>query len=223
MLLVDFEQTVSSVDERTEKCRACLADVKAARPESRNAAVHLRLTPEEAWERAKICTGCKINKEIRDSAQNLRTKDGMNYHCRSCKSKKGRVHNLMLPVDTPQQCKRCNEVKPASEYNRNTRSPTGLHDLCKPCYRRRDKDRYLKLQRSKVFVQRQEKLCTACKRTKPGLAFHKQSKRIDGLCHICKSKWQAPSASKPKLMVPVVLLRGCDKRCTRCDRCSAGL
>jgi hypothetical protein len=187
---VDFEKTVSSIDERTETCRACLAALKATRPGSRNAAVHLRLTPEEAWERAKICTGCNIYEEIRDFAQNMQTNDGTEYRCRSCISyryKQRRVRALMLPVDTPQQCKQCNEVKPATEYYRNMTSPSGLHVLCKPCYRRREKDRHLRLEKVKVFVQRQEKLCTTCKRTKPVSAFHKnRARRIDGLDDICK-------------------------------------
>jgi hypothetical protein len=196
-LLVDFEKTVSSVDERTATCRACLAALKATRPGSKNAAVHLRLTPEEAWERAKICTGCKVYKEIRDFAQNGLTKDGTSHRCRSCisyKNKQRRVRALMLPVDTPQQCKQCNAVKPATEYYRDMTSPSGLHDLCKPCYLRREKDRHLRLKKSKVFVQRQEKLCTTCKRTKPVSTFHKNwSKSIDGLANICKDCSRANS------------------------------
>jgi hypothetical protein len=184
------------VDERTETCRACLAALKATRPGSRNAAVHLKLTPEEAWERARICTKCNSLKEIRDFAQNLLTKDGTAL-CRSCisyKYKQSRVRAPMLPVDSPQQCKQCNELKPATEYYRSMTSPSGLHGLFKPCYRRRGKDRHLSLVKAKVFVQRQEKLCTTCKRTKPVSAFHKNwSKSIDGLDNMCKDCSRANS------------------------------
>jgi hypothetical protein len=86
-LLVDFEKTVSSQDERIETCRACLAALRAMRPgRARHVAAHLRLTPEEAWERAKICTVCKITKDIRDFAGNAKSKDGTGHYCRSCLS-----------------------------------------------------------------------------------------------------------------------------------------
>jgi hypothetical protein len=185
-LLVDFKKTVSSQDERTVTCRACLAALKSMRPGARYVAAHLRLTPEEAWERAKICTSCKITKELRDFVRDARSKDGTWYICRSCMSIYHGRQFPKLPVDTPQQCKQCNEVKPATEFNLDKTSPTGLRRECKPCYRRSKNDRRLMLRKSRVVVQRQEKLCTTCKRTKPASDFHKQSASIDGLSFVCK-------------------------------------
>jgi hypothetical protein len=186
-LLVDFEKTVSSVDKRTETCRACLAALKATLPGARSTALHLRLTPEEAWERAKICRVCKVTKELRDFTRDANSKDGTSYRCRSCGSKKDSVLALKSPIGTPQQCKQCNEVKPATEYHLNKRSSTGLQNVCKPCYRRRNNDRYLRLRKStRVFVQRQEKLCSACRKTKPVSEFYKDSAKIDGVLYQCK-------------------------------------
>jgi hypothetical protein len=92
--LVDFEKTITSEDERTEACRACMAVLKAMRPGSRILpSWHLKLTPEEAWERAKICTKCGLVKELRDFGWGTGCKDGILPHCRSCISRKN-VHCL---------------------------------------------------------------------------------------------------------------------------------
>jgi hypothetical protein len=62
-MLEDFEETASTEDKRHEMCRACLATLrKMSRGEE---LYHLRLTPEEAWERAKTCRRCFRSKELR--------------------------------------------------------------------------------------------------------------------------------------------------------------
>jgi hypothetical protein len=190
-------------------------------------AAHLRLTPEEAWERAKICTSCKRRKELRDFTKDANSKDGTRCICRSCMIKYQSRLVPKLPVDTPQQCKQCNEVKPATEYHPNKRSPTGLRKECKPCCRRRENDRKLRLRKSRVVVQRQEKLCTTCKRTKPASDFHKQSSVIDGLTHVCKDCRKLRYLSRQKTEASQKENRamrqnqGKTKGNTQCGRCSA--
>jgi hypothetical protein len=132
--LVDFEKAISSEDERTEACRACMAVLKAMRPESGFfPSWHLKLTPEQAWDRAKSCTKCGLVKELRDFARRANLKDGISSQCRSCCSKKYGARPVRALVDTPQQCSKCNEVKPATEYYISKRSLTGLDNTCKPC------------------------------------------------------------------------------------------
>jgi hypothetical protein len=184
--LVDFEKTVSSEDERTEACRACLAVLRAMRPGSRvSPSWNLKLTPEEAWERAKSCTKCRLVKELRDFAVGPQFKDGTRYHCRSCDSRDSRARPAKLPVGTPQQCGKCNEVKPATEYYLNGKRPTGLNSICKPCFLEYQRVHMARLKASKK-VPRRKKLCTACGQTKSVSEFGKNSRSSDGLLFRCK-------------------------------------
>lgn len=185
--LVDFEDTVSSADKRTEACRACLAALRAKRRGGREL-YHLKLTPEEAWERANICSKCGLRKEFRDFYRNKETKDGTSTICRSCRSIYDKALPVVLPVDTPQQCDKCNKVKPTTEYVRKKKSPNGLSNICKPCKREYDKQRHTRLQASNVHIQRHEKLCTKCGKVKLTSEFPKNLVRIDGLhawCNLC--------------------------------------
>jgi hypothetical protein len=62
-VLEDFEEMVATEDKRHEMCRACLATLRATFRQEE--LFHLRLTPEEAWERAKTCKTCFRKKEVR--------------------------------------------------------------------------------------------------------------------------------------------------------------
>jgi hypothetical protein len=183
-LLGDFEDTVTTRDKRTEVCRACLAAIRARRGRE---LYHLELTPEKAWERAKVCTKCGVRKEFRDFGRNKASKDGTTNQCRSCMSNHNKARPVVLPVDTPQRCNKCNEMKPAADYFVNLKKPTGLHKTCKLCEQKYTKERYLRLKQSNVVVQRHDKVCTSCGQLKLTSEFSKNFMSIDGLCHLCKS------------------------------------
>jgi hypothetical protein len=72
--LDDFEKVTTSLDNRTEKCRACLTVVKAMR--SGKELHHLALSVEEAWDKAKTCSSCGRKKETRDFHRDASAKDG---------------------------------------------------------------------------------------------------------------------------------------------------
>jgi hypothetical protein len=183
---VDFEKTVTSADERTEACRACLAALKAMRPGSILPSWHLKLTPEEAWERAKSCTKCGLVKELRDFARGAGCKDGIRSRCRSCSSRDSVAQSAKVPVDTPQQCSKCNELKPATEYYISKKSPTGLDNICKPCKLENQRVCYLSLKASKK-VPRHEKVCRVCGQTRSVSEFYKDMRSNDGLGYLCKA------------------------------------
>jgi superfamily II helicase len=185
-LLVDFEDTVSIEDKRTEVCRACLAAHRARRLKA-NELYHLELTPEKAWERAKICTKCGVRNEIRDLNRSKRLKDGTTYQCRSCTSNYGKALPVVLPVDTPQRCDTCNEMKPAADYAVHVKKSTGRSKICKLCARKSWKERYLRLKQSNVVVQRHDKVCTSCGQLKLTSEFSRNFISIDGLRHLCRS------------------------------------
>jgi hypothetical protein len=116
----------------------------------------LKLTPEEAWERAKSCTKCGLVKELRDFARDPKYKDEIMLHCRSCVSRISGAQPARVPVDTPQQCRKCNKVKPASEYHINKRRPTSLENACKPCILESQRIRNMSLKASKK-IPRQDR------------------------------------------------------------------
>jgi hypothetical protein len=189
--LVDFEKTITFADERAEACRACVAALKAGRPGSKMyQSWVLRLTPEEAWERAKICTKCSLVKELRDFGWDANLKNGILPHCRSCISRKNGARPARAPVDTPQQCSKCNKVKPASEYHLDRKCSTGLDRLCKRCKSERQsenrKNRFAGLKESK-HIPRHKKVCTGCGQAQSVSEFYKTPMHIDGLGNWCRT------------------------------------
>jgi hypothetical protein len=197
--LEDFEKTVSSKDKRTEACRACMAVLRARRPGSKIfPSWHLKLTPEEAWERAKSCTKCGLVKELRDFGMDAKYKDGIRRRCRSCASRDTGAQAAKVPVDTPQQCIKCNEVKSATEYYPSRTSPTGLKRMCKACVVEKQRVDREKLKASKP-IPRHKKLCTACGQTQIASKFPNCRTSIDGLgthCRSCVSAYQKGRQSK---------------------------
>jgi hypothetical protein len=196
--LVDFEKMVTSADKRTEACRACLAVLKSMRPGSRTfPSWHLKLTPEEAWERAKSCSKCGLVKEFRDFARGAAYKDVIVYQCRSCASRNSGAQPARVPVDIPHQCSRCKEVKPATEYYRSKKSPTGLDSVCKPCKLENQRVWNVGLKASEK-VPRHEKVCTACGQTKSVSEFYKRRNSNDGFSFHCKSCRSAYYKQSPR-------------------------
>jgi hypothetical protein len=152
-LLRDFEETVTSMDRRTDNCRACLATHRARR--SGRKLHHLALTVEEAWENAKTCSACFQLKDIRDFA---REGDETRTCCRSCVSEGDSARPAWTPADTPQQCKHCSVVKPADEFARMKSSRTGRSYLCRACHNMHLRELRKHRSASTVAIQRIKKL-----------------------------------------------------------------
>jgi hypothetical protein len=184
-LLVDFKETEVTVDKRQDVCRACMATISAMW--NGKELHHLRLTPAEAWSRAKACAWCKISKEIREFAYRRGAKDRTDRWCRSCRSMHDKARPAKLPVDIPQRCKRCHEVKPASEFRVSPKAPNGLHPNCKGCALVLERERCARLKEiSKQLPEKQSKVCTACGELRKASAFYKLSRSSDNLSCMCK-------------------------------------
>jgi hypothetical protein len=182
--LRDFEETVTSIDGRTDYCRACLATLRARR--SGRKLHHLALTVEEAWEDAKTCSNCFQLKEIRDFSRNHRSKDGTQSGCRSCVSEGYSARPAWSPVDTPQQCNHCGVVKPANEFARRKASCTGRSYFCKACHNMHLRELRKNLSASTVVIQRIKKVCTSCGQNKLASEYSKARRNSDGLQEDCK-------------------------------------
>lgn len=195
--LVDFDKTTCTRDARTETCRACRAVVCAKR--LKKELHHLALDVEVAWERGKICPGCGLFKEARDFARDACSQDKLQSSCRSCKSQAFKVSNRNVLKEGPRHCRKCNELKPASEFYK------ARPYVCKVCHIRYQTQRLAIISSSSEFVPVKERKCNSCGKVKSAQHFYKSAQTIDGLhstcraCHISRAQRQyAANKSRPR-------------------------
>lgn len=163
-LCLDFETTKTSIDGRTDTCRACLAAFYAKR--AGKALYHLAWSSEVAWERGKVCPLCGVFKEARDFARNGSRKDKLFNHCRSCHSEKwGRLlqerakrNTNDLPLGTSRQCCDCGKVKLARDFYRNKAYP---YRRCKACHNKHVAQWSTQINTS-MCLPRSDKKCVKC-------------------------------------------------------------
>jgi 5-methylcytosine-specific restriction endonuclease McrA len=88
------------------------------------------------------------------------------------------------------QCSKCKEIKPKSEFNKDSKSKDGLRPYCKVCvavYNRERAER-LKLKNADRTEFPETKRCPTCGETKAGSEFSRNnSSSADGLRSRCKS------------------------------------
>jgi hypothetical protein len=182
---VDFQESQDTADKRQDVCRACMATISAMW--NGKELHHLSLSPAEAGSRAKACTSCLQKKELRDFAHRGGAKDGTARWCRSCRSMYDKARAANMPVDTPQKCNRCYELKPARAFNLSPKATTGLYPTCKACQVDMQNERRQRLKEHPVKLpERQAKVCTTCGELKPAVDFHKDLRTRDGLYHRCR-------------------------------------
>ena len=100
--------------------------------------------------KTKKCTKCGEVKTFDEFYNATKSKDGLDYHCKSCEKKRKRLaaeKKGVKPAFKPfinkygKQCTRCNEFKPYNEFSNHTQNKTGKHPQCKSC---RSEDRIAK-------------------------------------------------------------------------------
>jgi 5-methylcytosine-specific restriction endonuclease McrA len=87
------------------------------------------------------------------------------------------------------QCSTCKEIKPTSEFNKDSGSKDGLQSKCKSCksaYARERRER-IKLKNADRTELPETKRCYSCGETKAGSEFYRHSGQADGLNSQCKS------------------------------------
>lgn len=188
--LIDFEKTVTTLDGRTNDCRACLAVIRAKR--ARKALHHMALSVEESWERAKPCTKCGLVKEFRDFSRHAKGKDGTYGHCRACQSTLMLTRRQLVahkPTEEPQRCRACLEVKEADKFFPDAGRLTGRQSLCIDCHCKEKVEIYKRVKEAPVHVWKATRRCGTCQQEKPRSSFYKRPLSIDGLtdkCIACK-------------------------------------
>lgn len=83
----------------------------------------------------KICSKCKIEKELSEFHKHAKTKDGLRYMCRNCRSTRRTPKLNPVPNSGFKYCSRCKEQKEFNYFYPDPRSKTGLTSGCRPCLR----------------------------------------------------------------------------------------
>ncbi|WP_322985916.1 endonuclease VII domain-containing protein [Streptomyces sp. S584] len=131
---------------------------------------------EEKW-----CSGCKRDLPLPSFASDKNRRDGLQPRCRGCVAVYGAAHYrrrreaqgkpVRERVDVPQghkECRTCGEVKPHSEWHRNSTATDGLATRCKACKAIQGRAGHLKRHygmteaQCEAMVSSQSGVCTIC-------------------------------------------------------------
>ncbi|MEU6995955.1 endonuclease VII domain-containing protein [Streptomyces sp. NPDC046465] len=134
-------------------------------------------------EPAKRCSRCREEKPRAAFAQNRASRDGLQAYCRPCWAEyyqarqvaKGKTVRPKVAAPAGHKyCRRCGEIKPHSEWDRNKTASDGLSTRCKACRAIEGRAGHLKRQYGMTEAEREELVASQ-----------------KGLCVICLS---APAA-----------------------------
>ncbi|MEU5698398.1 endonuclease VII domain-containing protein [Streptomyces aurantiacus] len=156
----------------------------------------------------KRCTGCKRTLPAECFAADRNRRDGLQVRCRECVAEYSAAHYrrrrqaIGKPVrermDVPhghKLCRTCGEIKPHSEWHRNSTASDGLSTRCKACRAIQGRQGHLKRQYGMTEAERDEMvasqmgLCVICLKAPAVHVDHcHQTGRVRGvLCFNCNS------------------------------------
>lgn len=84
----------------------------------------------------KQCRRCLVTKPASEFKRHSYTSSGLDSWCKACCSERRREKGktrVLAPTVEQKQCVRCRQVKPATEFTRDTGKRTGLGARCRPC------------------------------------------------------------------------------------------
>src|SRR5215213_10214857 len=83
----------------------------------------------------KVCTKCKIERDISQFSRNKRTKDGFHCHCKRCQSRNPQAYDEKIENRSMGllKCGTCQQWKDKSEFSRNKNGQDGYCYKCKRC------------------------------------------------------------------------------------------
>lgn len=80
----------------------------------------------------KICTKCKLQKELTEFPKHTQTLDGRTGHCKMCEKEK-RLSVRYEVALLEKKCNHCKKIKNSEDFAKNPRHIGGLHTWCKEC------------------------------------------------------------------------------------------
>ncbi|MEW1645803.1 endonuclease VII domain-containing protein [Streptomyces sp. NPDC091219] len=157
---------------------------------------------------SKRCTRCEQVLPIGSFAADKNRRDGLQVRCRKCVAEYSAAHyrrrrealgeTVREKVDVPaghKLCRTCGEVKPHSEWHRNSSASDGLSTQCKPCRAAKGREAHLKRQYGITEAERDELIasqggvCCICLAVVPEHVDHcHNTGRVRGvLCFSCNA------------------------------------
>jgi hypothetical protein len=144
--VAEFSKNKARLDGLQVQCTHCHAEYRQKLLERRIAEHAAR--EQEVASRMKQCTTCKETKPISEYYPNIRAVDGVQARCKRCSLDANRSHTqaanarraaivaerraAMLQAQE-KRCRRCQQMKPFSEFWRNKKGIAGLDSRCKAC------------------------------------------------------------------------------------------
>ena len=134
----------------------------------------------------KICSNCKVNKELNNYHKRSKSVDKLDYWCKKCKKDKEQSYNFIPSYGGNKICTTCNNIKLKFDYHKCKRNKDGLENRCKSCCKIRSrKNEIEKYGIDKAIyenmLRNQNGECKICKSSNPGNG--KNNMLIDH-CHI---------------------------------------
>lgn len=80
----------------------------------------------------KICTKCKLLKQLVEFPKHTQTLDGRTGHCKICEKEKRLSVRYEVTLLT-RECNCCKNIKNSEDFAKNPRYKGGLHTWCKEC------------------------------------------------------------------------------------------
>lgn len=139
----------------------------------------------------KECVRCHQSLAEPEFAPHRHFTDGLNPRCRSCvKEAALRLRDPGKAVSDPgtKFCTKCLEIKPKSEFYRNSRAKDGLQWTCRPCTNAVN-DHWAKTHEHDAKRIASGAARRAHVKRKYGLSREEYERRVDeagGLCEVCK-------------------------------------
>lgn len=135
------------------------------------------------------CSVCNKELPYNNYSKNKKKINGISSTCKKCTSvlhkKYDKPKETYIEVEE-KVCTVCNELKPKSDYFKNSYKKDGLTPSCKSCKKlegNQKRDRY----NSRDVIHYPEfKICSQCKIEKPSASFDKCKSNVDGLSYKCK-------------------------------------
>jgi Recombination endonuclease VII len=152
----------------------------------------------------KRCTRCRQQLPIDAFAIRRASPDGRQNYCRACASEWARLHRPRKLKDAPdvgpgeKWCRRCESIKPLSQFARNKSAHDGHQGQCRSCaaaayrLRRADKGHVSR----PADVPAGHKFCRGCRRVLPVSEWSARINSNDGLAWQCKSCLTAKDRAK---------------------------
>lgn len=184
----DFEVDKDTKDGHGSRCKACVSKYNAW---YRSSAFVSEASKKIQIPGKKQCSRCGNFKIFSEFSVNLRSSDGLDYHCKECNStyaqelkEKRKSSSEIVVVPVTKICTSCGVEKEIKCFDKLTLGKYGLNPVCKQCRLEKANIR----SRNKVFSVdlTEEKSCTLCGDKKPLFCFYVDKRKRDGRTGICR-------------------------------------